>query len=87
MAKSGKFLAGALIGAAAAALLTPIAGKKARKKMMEAASKAGLDRDAIEGAVGGIVEKGSKLLQQAKKEVAEQGSKATSGSKTKTKRK
>ncbi|MBI1961452.1 MAG: hypothetical protein HYS45_01985 [Parcubacteria group bacterium] len=86
MAKSGKFLAGALVGAAAAALLTPIAGKIARKKVMEAANKAGLDREKLEQAASAVMEKGSELLRQARKEALEKrGRKKAAGSKTKTK--
>ena len=44
MAK-GKFVFGALLGAAAAALLTPVAGKKARKKVADTAEKAGIDKE------------------------------------------
>jgi len=39
MSKSGKFLLGALLGAVAAVLLTPVAGKKARSALRAAAEK------------------------------------------------
>ncbi len=88
MAKSGKFLAGALVGAAAAALLTPIVGKTARKKVMEAANKAGLDREKLEQAASAVMEKGSEFLRQAREEARERRArKKTAGSKTKTKSK
>jgi len=76
MGKSKKFLAGALLGAAAAVLLTPVAGKKARKKVVEGLEKAGVDRETIAETVSAAVKKGSELLKQAKKQTA---------SKTKTK--
>ncbi|MBI2050508.1 MAG: YtxH domain-containing protein [Parcubacteria group bacterium] len=79
MGKSGKFLAGALLGAAAAALLTPVAGKKARKKVAEGLEKAGVDREMVEETLRAAAKKGSDLLKQARKEVA--------ASKTKTKSK
>ncbi|MBI2636906.1 MAG: YtxH domain-containing protein [Parcubacteria group bacterium] len=83
MVASKKFLAGALVGAAAAALLTPLTGKKARKKVAEAANRAGLDREKLEGALGAVVEKSSELLRTVREEAAEK----RSGSKTKTKSK
>lgn len=76
-------MVGALVGAAAAALLTPIAGKKARKKVVEAARKAGVDREALAAAADAVVEKGSEFLRQAREEVAQ---KKRTGSKTKTKK-
>ena len=85
MAKSGKFLAGALVGAAAVALLTPIAGKKARQKVMEAANKAGLDREKLEEVASAVMEKGSELLRQARKEVAQKRNRGSSKTKTKSK--
>lgn len=81
MPKSGKFLIGALVGAAAAALLTPVAGKKARQKLAEQAKKAGMDREKFEEVVETVAQKGSELLKQAQSSV---GARKT---KTKTKKK
>lgn len=39
MAKTTKFLLGAILGAAAAALLTPVAGKQARAELKKIARK------------------------------------------------
>ncbi|MEK7189003.1 MAG: hypothetical protein AAB671_00655 [Patescibacteria group bacterium] len=78
MGKSGKFLAGALLGAAAAALLSPVSGKAARKKVAEGLEKAGLDRAKAAVAASAAGKIGSELLKRARKEVA--------ASKTKTKR-
>ena len=78
MGKPGKFLVGALVGAAAAALLTPVTGKKARKKVAERLEKAGVDREKIEEAAGAARKIGRALLERAKKEAA-------SKSKTKSK--
>ena len=41
--QKGKFLFGAALGAAAAALLTPVTGKKARQKMEKTAKKISQD--------------------------------------------
>ena len=87
MRKSGKFLAGALLGAAAAALLSPVTGKKARKKVIEAANKAGLDRERLEGMANAVMEKGSEFLREARQEVAHKRGEGRGSSKTKTKSK
>lgn len=39
MAKTGKFILGAILGAAAAALLTPMTGSAARTELKKAAQK------------------------------------------------
>ncbi|MEK7125339.1 MAG: hypothetical protein AAB880_00280 [Patescibacteria group bacterium] len=39
MAKTGKFIIGAILGAAAAALLTPLTGPAARAELKKAAQK------------------------------------------------
>lgn len=44
MGKSGKFIFGALLGAAAAALLTPVAGKEARTSLKKVANKKSLEK-------------------------------------------
>ena len=44
MAKTGKFILGAVLGAAAAALLTPISGREARTGLKSAANKRGLNK-------------------------------------------
>lgn len=75
------------MGAAAAALLSPVTGKKARKKVMEAANKAGLDREKLEGMANAVMEKGSEFLREARKEVAQKRGKGRGSSKTKTKNK
>jgi len=77
MSKSGKFLFGALLGAAAAALLTPIAGKKARQKLQKTAEKVKSDERFSQ-----IVEKGAEILAKAKDAASEK-----INPQTKTKRK
>jgi len=83
MSKSSKFVLGALVGAVAAALLTPVSGKKARDKVKHTASKAGLDANKIEKRVHSLAKKGAEALGSlaaaAKSEVQE--------TKTKNKRK
>ena len=49
MSKSGKFVLGAILGAAAAALLTPVAGREARKNFKKAANKTGFQKLAASG--------------------------------------
>ena len=71
MAKSGKFIAGALIGAAAAALLTPIAGKKARKKIMDAAKSAGFDAEKIDEFAQSAKKIGQRIIKEATKQAPE----------------
>ncbi len=65
MGKSSKFLIGALLGAAAAALLTPVSGKRARGSALRAAKRAGVPTEKLEGALSDLVEKGGELLAQA----------------------
>jgi len=60
MAK-GKFLFGAMLGAAAAALLTPVAGKKTRQKLSKTAKKVREDE-----MVSQIVEKGEEVFDKVK---------------------
>lgn len=42
-----KFILGAILGATAAALLTPVAGKKTRENLIKIGKDMGLDTDAI----------------------------------------
>jgi len=58
MSKS-KFLAGALLGGLAAALLTPLSGKKNRDKVKKVAQNAGLDTKKIESKVSELTKKGA----------------------------
>jgi len=76
MGKS-KFLVGAILGAAAAALLTPVTGKKTRDSVKKAAKRVGVPTDGVAEAVNSIVEKGTELLSKAD---------GTKDKKTKTKR-
>jgi len=64
MGKS-KFVAGALLGAVAALLLTPVTGKKTRASLKKAAKRAGVPTDRMEGAIDSIIEKGSEMLAAA----------------------
>lgn len=63
MGKSGKFIFGALLGAAAAALLTPVAGREARTSLKKVANKRSLEKivesgsDLVNAALGNIVPK------------------------------
>ncbi|MBU2575993.1 YtxH domain-containing protein [Patescibacteria group bacterium] len=77
MSKSGKFVLGALLGAAAAALLTPIAGKKTRQKLQKTVEKVKSDER-----VNQIIEKGSEIFEKAKDAAGEK-----INQQTKTKRK
>ena len=86
MGKSGKFIFGALLGAAAAALLTPVAGKKARKKVAQTAEKVGIDKEKIDQVVNQAKDFGSDLLQKAQKAVKEKSDSITEDSKTKIKK-
>lgn len=72
MSKSGKFLLGALLGAAAAVLLTPVAGKKARGSLKKMAVKQGLPLEAIEAKAEELLAKGKEAAASAlpKKPVA-----------------
>jgi len=70
MGKSSKFLLGALLGAAAAALLTPVAGKRARAKVKQAAKQAGVPTGSLEDAVSKLVKKGGSVFSAAKDRVA-----------------
>jgi gas vesicle protein len=83
MGKSGKFMFGALLGAAAAALLTPVAGKKARKKVAETAEKAGVDKEKIEQVKKQAKELGGELLDKAKEVAKERAASNDTNSKTK----
>lgn len=84
MSKSGKFILGALLGAGAAVLLTPITGKKARGSLRQAAEKRGLDVKAIQSKVESLWERGEEL---AKTVVPEAPAKRRSTrSKTKSKK-
>lgn len=64
MSKTGKFIAGAILGAAAAALLTPVSGKKARAKLKAGAQKAGLKTEKYEAKLQSLVDEGANLLQR-----------------------
>jgi gas vesicle protein len=61
MGKS-KFIVGALLGAAAAALLTPVSGKGARTKVKKAALKVGLDTNKLESQVGQLAKQGKGII-------------------------
>ncbi len=65
MPKSSKFFLGALLGAAAVALLTPVTGKKARSVFSKAAKSAGIPTDKIKSAFDDLSEKGEELLGKA----------------------
>ncbi|PIQ78445.1 MAG: hypothetical protein CO042_03550 [Parcubacteria group bacterium CG_4_9_14_0_2_um_filter_41_8] len=78
MAKSGKFLFGALLGATAAALLTPFAGKKARQKLSKTAKKVTEDER-----VSGLIEKGEQVFDKAKKSAQDAFDRASETSKEK----
>ena len=56
MSKTGKFIAGAILGAAATALLTPVSGKKVRAKINSTAKKAGFKTEKYEAKLQDIVE-------------------------------
>jgi len=62
MSKTGKFIAGAILGAAATALLTPVSGKKVRAKINSTAKKAGFKTEKYEAKLQDIVEQGALLL-------------------------
>lgn len=64
MSKTGKFIAGAILGAAAAALLTPVSGKKARAKINATAKKAGIDLGKYGVKIDKVVDAGSEILRQ-----------------------
>lgn len=61
MPKSGKFVLGAIIGAAAAALLTPVAGRQARASLKKVANKSSLEK---------LAGRGSDLVNTALKNIA-----------------
>jgi gas vesicle protein len=82
MGRPSKFIFGAVLGAVAAALITPVAGKKARTRLKQAAQKAGVDTKKLDKQIGGIIEKGGQLL----REVKQSGEKETEPDKTKTKK-
>jgi gas vesicle protein len=77
---------GALLGAAAAALLTPVAGKKARKKVADTAEKAGIDKEKIDQVVGQAKDIGGGLLKKAQTAAKEKADSISSNPKTKTKK-
>lgn len=77
MAK-GKFFFGALLGAAAAALLTPVAGKKARQKLQKTAQKVKQD-----DTVSQVMEKGSQVFDKVKQEAEQRMKKAKKENKEK----
>ena len=83
MSKSSKFVLGAIIGAAAAALLTPVSGKKARDKVKSAAGRAGIDTKELEKKVKSLAQKGGRAIESAVAAVQEKAQ----GTKTKTKSK
>ena len=68
MSKSGKFLLGALLGATAAVLLTPVTGKKARSSLRGLAEKKGLDTSAIQSKVESLLARGQELIQTVQPE-------------------
>lgn len=68
MSKSGKFLLGALLGAGAAVLLTPVTGKKARSSLRNLAEKKGLDAGALQSKAESLLARGAKLVQAIKQE-------------------
>jgi len=71
MAKSSKFLFGAIVGALAAAFLTPVSGKKAREKVSKLAKKSGIDQkqaSALLGVLDDVKKKGIEIFEQVKKE-------------------
>jgi len=61
MSKSGKFILGALLGAGAAILLTPVTGKKARGALRATAVKKGLDVEALQEKMEGLLSRGKDL--------------------------
>jgi gas vesicle protein len=72
MSKSSKFLAGALLGAAAAALLSPVSGKSARNKVKKVAQKAGVDTKKLESNVNALAGKGKGVISSVIQKAAQQ---------------
>lgn len=64
MAKS-KFILGAILGAAAAALLTPVTGRKAREKLVKLGEGMGFDSDIVKKKVDEFAREGAAILQEA----------------------
>ncbi len=83
MSRTGKFIAGAILGAAATALLTPVSGKKMRAKINSSAKKAGIKTDKYEAKLQTIVEEGAAILQKL---TAAAGSKKADGRSRKKKK-
>lgn len=65
MSKSGKFILGALLGATAAVLLTPVTGKKARSALRTTAVKKGLNVEAVQEKVQELLARGEELVKGA----------------------
>ena len=65
MGKSSKFVAGAVLGAVAAMLLTPVAGKKVREQVKKLAKRAGIDADALGKHAQQLVQAGAKFAASA----------------------
>ncbi len=66
MGKAAKFIFGAIIGAVATALLTPVSGKRAREQASKIAKKAGLDSKKLSSVADFVVKKGREFLDEAK---------------------
>lgn len=76
MGKTAKFIFGAIVGAAAAALLTPVTGKRARQEASKIAKKAGIDTDKLNSAADFLVKKSEQIFEKSKEPPAKRRTRA-----------
>lgn len=60
-----KFVLGAILGAAAAALLTPVNGRKAREKLIKMGEDLGIDPDEVKKKVEDLARESGVIIQEA----------------------
>jgi gas vesicle protein len=81
MGKTAKFIFGAIVGATAAALLTPVTGKRARKEALKIAKKVGIDTDKLDSAADLLIKKGEEIFEKPKELVLKKKTSVKSKSK------